>query len=153
MTDRSIDLVYGTGLLVIAALLYWASFDVPVADETIANNPLWFPRLLLGLMLIAAVALGARALVRRSATTTAEPLRRKAVAITIGAAGAYLTGFHEIGFIPATLVLFPLMCWLLGYRRPLTIALVTLILTISLWYAFSLLLNVTPPGIGFPVPA
>lgn len=152
MNSRTLDLVYGTVLFAIAMALYWVSFDLQVAGRSIASDPAWFPRLLLGMMLIAAVVLGGRALARRS-TARGVPLRGQALAITVGAAGLYLMSFYEIGFIPSTLVVIPVMSWLLGFRRPLVITLVTVALTITLWYAFTLLLNVTPPGFALPVPA
>lgn len=152
MTTRTLDLIYGTLLFAAAMALYWVSFDLQVAGRSIASDPAWFPRLLLGMMLVAAVGLGARALARRS-TAAGASLRGKALAITVGIAGLYLTSFNEIGFVPSTLVLIPVMSWLLGFRRPLVLLLLTVILTITLWYAFALLLNVTPPGFALPVPA
>jgi len=149
MTNRALDVLYGTVLFAAAAALYWVSFDPQVAGRPIARDPEWFPRLLLTLMLIASVALAGLALARR-ATTLVHPVRWRALAITVAAAGMYLAGFYELGFVPATVVLIPAMCWLLGFRRPLVIAAVAVGFTIGVWYCFALLLNVVPPGPGLP---
>ncbi len=151
MKSRTLDLVYGAIYFVIAIVLYWVSLDLSSTDRSIASDPAWFPRLLLGMLLIAAIVLMVQAQLRQSSAQVIS-LRVKALIITLGAAGLYLVGFYEIGFIQSTLVLIPVLSWLLGYRRPFVIIAVTIIFTCLLWYAFTLLLNVNPPGLELPVP-
>ena len=150
MTRRTLDLAYAAVWLVSAAALLWVSFGLHFEGTPISRDPAWFPQLLLTLMLIAGAVLALRALRSRSATSV-DPVHWQALAITLLVSALYLVAFVGVGFIPATLVLIPLMSWLLGFRRPVAIALVTVGMTVGLWYAFALLLNVTPPGIGLPV--
>jgi hypothetical protein len=146
---RTLDLVYAAALTLGAAALLWASFDLQFAGTPISRDPTWFPNVLLSLILVTSVAFMMRALFWGS-TTPVNPLRWRAFTITILVSSIYLFAFFVVGFIPATLVFIPLMSWLLGFHRPLVIALVTAGMTIGFWYAFTLLLNITPPGPGIP---
>jgi putative tricarboxylic transport membrane protein len=150
VTKRTLDLAYAAAWLAGAAALLWASFGLQFENTPISRNPAWFPQLLLTLMLIAAAVLAVRSFIRTTATPITS-MRWQALAVTLLISALYLAAFVSVGFIPATVVLIPLMSWLLGFRRPLVIVLVTAGMTIGLWYAFTLLLNVTPPGPGLPV--
>lgn len=150
MTKRTLDLIYAVAWIFGATALIWTSSGNQFENSPISRDPSWFPQMLLILILIAGVVLALRSFLRGS-TAIVKPLRWQALIITLFISSAYLYFFFSLGFIPATVVFIPLMSWLLGYRRPLVIMLVTASLTIGLWYAFALLLNVTPPGIGLPI--
>ncbi len=149
MTRRALDLGFAAAWFAGAAALLWVSFGLQFEGTPISRDPAWFPQLLLTLMLVATAVLAGRALFR-AATAAVPSLRWQALAITLLLSASYLVAFVGVGFIPATLVLIPLMSWLLGFRRPWVIVLVTAGFTVGLWYAFTLLLNVTPPGPGLP---
>lgn len=150
MTKRILDLAYAAAWFAGAAALLWVSFGLHFENTPISRNPAWFPQLLLTLMLVASAVLAVRALLA-GVKPPVTSMRWRALAITLSISALYLVGFVGVGFIPATAVLIPLMSWLLGFRRPLVIVLVTTGMTVGLWYAFTLLLNVTPPGPGLPL--
>ena len=60
----------------------------------------------------------------------------------------YFLIFEQVGFIPASIILFPILSWILGYRNIVVISSVSVIFVISIWYLFAEVFSVRPPGIG-----
>jgi len=149
MKARVLDVCYGGVALAVAVAVYvtGGGNDRPVS---VASDPYWYPKLLLGLIGACAVWLMVRALLDRRAADGAEPLRWRTLTGTIVISGAYLLGYEWQGFIPATLALMLVFPLFQGFRRPLVLVVVAVLFTVLVWYGFADLLNRMPPGPALP---
>lgn len=141
---KSIDLWIGAGVLLIAALLY--TTGLPKTDgmaTSIAMNPAWYPWLLLVMAMICGLGLIASALLSRTGSsnvsTGVRPARMGAGLLAIC---LYVAGFWFVGYWAATLLFIPALSWGLGHRKPVEVALVTLIVTSLVWLVFTQLLHI-----------
>ncbi len=149
MTARALDIGYGAAALAAAVAVYvtGGGNDRPVS---VASDPYWYPKLLLVLIGVCAVWLMVRAVLDRRAVDGPERLRWRTLAGTVVISGAYLLGYQWLGFVPATLALMLVFALFQGYRRPLSLVVVTVLFTALVWYGFTDLLNRTPPGPALP---
>lgn len=119
-----------------ACLLFWHTFD-PVYDTTFAaagRGPVFFPRILLGLMIALAgvsVVQSLRDRSERSGGASSWPLALAAIATTV-----YVFALTEVGFLIATLVYSFAMPPIFGYRRWLVLGLFAPALSVATWYVF-----------------
>ncbi|SDP72314.1 tripartite tricarboxylate transporter TctB family protein [Desulforhopalus singaporensis] len=149
MKTGTLDKIYGAIFMAAAGFLYLVSFEYRVAGRAISQNPVWYPRILLVLMMGAAIILFIRGMVKSSADSI-PAIDSRVLSGAMIATGIYLILFQNIGFIWATLLLIPSMSCFLGARRPWVIVSVTVGFTLLVWYGFNDLLNVQPPGIALP---
>ncbi len=149
MTPRALDAVYGAVLLAAAGLLYLSSYADEVPGQPVSGNAVWYPRILLVLMATLSILLIGRGLLA-GAQAALPGVRWRPLAAATALTGVYLASLQDVGFLPATLLLLPLMSWMLGFRRPAAIAVVTIGFTVAVWYGFNDLFNMTPPGPGLP---
>lgn len=78
-----------------------------------------------------------------------QPVPRK-VALMIVCSMIYLIILSSVGFFATTLVYLPVMCWMLGIRKPKTIALSTFFVVFFIYLIFGAFLKVPlPSGIAF----
>jgi hypothetical protein len=136
------DLWIGVGVLLIAALLY--ATGLPQTDAmgmSIAMDPAWYPWLLLVLAMLCGLGLIASALVRRGlGGDIAAGVRPWRMVAAMLAMSLYVAGFWAVGYWVATLLFIPALSWGLGHRKPVEVALVTLIVTSLVWLVFTQLL-------------
>lgn len=141
------DLISGGVLLGASALLYAQTVGTGFSHAEIARDPVWYPRLLLILLALAAAGLVARGLVGPVDRAGAHPLWSRFAAVTLLVAIYFLT-FDTVGFLVTSLVFVPALSLLLGYRRPLVTGLVTVLFVVLVWYCFAEIFVIRPPGIG-----
>jgi len=144
------DIVYGLGLLGIAGFFYWTTIGSVRPGTSIANDPYWYPRLVLILMAILAVTMIARAVFAASNEVVHGP-RWPALAAAILFVGGYAILFTWTGFAINTLIFFPIFAYGLGYRRIVPLLIASPLVTAITWYAFHYGLGMTPPGPGLPL--
>jgi hypothetical protein len=142
-------LVAGGAVLGISALIYSQVLPGQFAGVELARNPMTFPRFLLALFALGGVFLVIRGFFRAPRDRDDMPVVAwQRVLLVLLLATAYFAAFAPLGFIPTTLIFLPTSMLLLGYRRPMVIAFVTIIAVIALWYAFTEAFSIRPPGIG-----
>jgi len=122
--------------LIGACLLFWHTFD-PVYDTTFAaagRGPVFFPRILLGLM----IAFGCISLVQSLRDRAERPEGASLWPVTLAAIATtvYVLALTEVGFLIATLVYSFVMPPIFGYRRWLVLGLFAPILSVTTWYLF-----------------
>ncbi|MBA1148875.1 tripartite tricarboxylate transporter TctB family protein [Ectothiorhodospiraceae bacterium WFHF3C12] len=149
MNSRVLNILYGVVFLGSSIYLYWVSVETGVDARRVSSDPMWYPQLLLILLGLCAGYLVLRSVLTREASPV-QSVVWKPLAATLAAAGTYLAVFEKLGFVPSTVVLIPLLSWLLGFRRVAVLVVLTVSFTAAVWYGFHLLLNETPPGIGLP---
>ncbi|UTW12591.1 tripartite tricarboxylate transporter TctB family protein [Marinobacterium rhizophilum] len=136
------DLWIGAGVLLIAALLY--ATGLPQADTmgmSIAMDPGWYPWLLLVLAMLCGLGLIVSALVRRGVgSDIASGVRPGRMVAAMLAISLYVAGFWTFGYWVATLLFIPALSWGLGHRKPVEVALVTVVVTSLVWLVFTQLL-------------
>lgn len=145
MPRLSMDAVYGAVLLVIGALLMVSTFDPRYQGFGIGSDlaPTFFPRILLGLWL----ALAAIILVRGLRSTGGDWPRQMTVrcAGVIGVVLACTWAMTVVGFLFAMIPCFMIVSVLLGYRRPLPILVLGVLVPVLTWFVFTTLIEVLLP--------
>ncbi|WP_252108883.1 MULTISPECIES: tripartite tricarboxylate transporter TctB family protein [unclassified Halomonas] len=149
MKARLLDITYGAVFLAGAGYLFWISTVTGTGASRISSDPMWYPKLLLVLLAICSGALMLREALKRGHRRVPS-LDFEPVLIVLATSGVYLALFQKAGFVPASLVLIPLTSWLLGFRRPLVLTMVSIGFVACVWYGFHYLINITPPGPGLP---
>ncbi|KAF0805943.1 hypothetical protein A6D6_01999 [Alcanivorax xiamenensis] len=148
MKARVLDAGYGVAVLVAALTVYFAGGG----DDTVhhvANDPFWYPKVLLILIGVCSLWLLVKSALGRSGTPPSS-LQWRALAATVVISGAYLLAYEALGFVPSTLVLMLVMSGVLGFRHPLWLVVISVLFTAVIWYGFADLLNRTPPGPALP---
>ena len=129
--------VYGAALFALAALLFASSFSSDYAVEALFGDvsTVFVPRL----FLIAWMALAALVFQRGFAGPEIEGLpevawRRLGLVASVGV----LTGLGmlTIGFLLSTIPGLFAFVWFYGYRKPVPLALVSLLLPLTVWLIF-----------------
>ncbi|GAB3684772.1 tripartite tricarboxylate transporter TctB family protein [Salinisphaera aquimarina] len=149
MNSRKLDLIYGGTVVVAVLLVYWTSTQGARPPVPIANDPFWYPTILLVLIGGCAVVMSLQVILGQQVEAPA-PVRWGKLAVAIGFSVFYLLTYERIGFVLDTLALIPLLGWFLGFRRPIILVIVSVGFTAAVWYSFDLLLHITPPGLGLP---
>ncbi|MFT6402456.1 MAG: hypothetical protein ACJA2D_001778 [Pseudohongiellaceae bacterium] len=149
MSIRVPDLIGGI-IFLLMSLVFWSQTNDPSFEGLeAARNPVWYPRLLLLLTGMASVVLILRSFTGKGIETPRPNFTRLCV-ITILLA-VYFFMFEQAGFIPASIVLIPILSWILGYRRIGITLSVSVIFTVVIWYVFAEVFIVRPPGIGIDI--
>ena len=144
--SRAPDLVSGAVLLALTLLLAWETLvPLPEGIEA-ARNPVWYPRILLGLAGVASAGLLLRGLVGRGLTVPRPRYGRLAGVTAVLA--VYFWVFGSAGFLLASAVLIPILAIVLGYRRIALAVLVSVLFCTGVWYVFAEVFVVRPPGAG-----
>lgn len=150
MDGRRLDIVYGSVFLCITAYLFWVSIITGIEAPQIARDPMWYPQVLLILLMVCAGLLIVRNMWSKSESSVSWPKWRP-LAVTLVLSGVFLMAFDRFGYLPTALVFVPLTSWLLGFRRPLMLVLITTGFICSVWYGFHYGLNATLPGPMLPL--
>lgn len=148
MKARVLDAGYGTAVLVAALAVYFAGGGDDSVQQ-VANDPFWYPKVLLVLIGVCSVWLLVKSALGRSGTPPSS-IQWRALAATAIISGAYLLAYEALGFVPSTLALMLVMSGVLGFRRPLWLVVISVLFTAVIWYGFADLLNRTPPGPALP---
>jgi len=141
------DLIGGGAFLGVSALLYAQTVGTGFSDAEIARDPVFYPRLLMALLTLVSIGLVVRSLAGKQERPQPTPVWWRLLAVVLLTA-AYFLLFDVVGFLVASLVAMPALTVLLGYRRPLVIALVTVIFVVATWYCFAEVFVIRPPGFG-----
>lgn len=132
--------------LAAAIFLLWHTFD-PVYDSRIATagrGPVFFPRILLGLMVGFSLAVIGQSLLRADDTT----FRRHhlwSVALAAAATGGYLYLIYLVGYLLATVAFSFTLPLVFGYRRWAVVAAFAGLYATATWYVFEVIFRIVLP--------
>lgn len=149
MKTRLLDMTYGAVFCASASYLFWVSIATGTGASRISSDPMWYPQVLLVLLAICSGFLVLRGVLSRD-TTRARALECWPPLIVMTASAIYLVLFERVGLVPTSMVLIPVVSWLLGFRRPVVLAAIAIGFTCAVWYGFYYLINITPPGPALP---
>lgn len=121
-------------------------------DAIMKIGPSFFPILLASFLILFSVILILNAFLGRSkGEVTPWNIADKGVQrglITLIAGTIYCVLMAPLGFIISSILFLVYMMWMLGNRKPLTLATAPPIITISTWLLFEKVLNLSlPPGL------
>ncbi len=120
---------------------------VPAFDSG-APSPRIIPGICLVIMLVCSVALIIQSLVfKKEKIVEFDWTEQKPMILLILALCIYTLLIITIGFIPASVIVFPLILFYCGERKP-TIYIFTVAMGIGIYFLFKLVFNVSLPGIG-----
>lgn len=115
-----------------------------VSVLTSGRGPVFFPRILLGVMLFLSVAVTIQGFNQPSAPITRQQLLL--VFAVVGLTGVYILSITAVGFLISTVVFVFALPWLLGYRNLLVIGAVTGLYPIAVWYVFEKIFKIILPS-------
>lgn len=145
MTSRLGDRVAALLLLALAVFVFAYTFTFPPPTQELDPGLATLPRMI-------AVLIGVLALVPLARPEEGEALPRGGAALrvvgTVVLLGAYALVIDSLGFVITTVAFLLAELLLIGVRRPLTLILVSVGLSLGLFYLFRMLLDVSLPVSG-----
>ncbi len=142
-TDDSRSAIAFSALMLVAGVVFF------VGTLSMSSQAATWPRVLsvpLIVMAAAQLALSLRSRMRSLPAATAnDPARHtgnRRRALTAIWLAVYCVASQWVGFGPALLVLTPAYMWLFGFRRPLWIAVITIMFAAGLTFVFEVVANV-----------
>ncbi|RWX64626.1 tripartite tricarboxylate transporter TctB family protein [Mesorhizobium sp. M4B.F.Ca.ET.089.01.1.1] len=144
------ELLIGVGLLACAAAVAWQTLAIPVSPLYSKVGPRVFPYITMAGMVVLSLLLIVAAL--RGGWQPDEeketPTDWKSMGFVVAGLVANLTLIHPLGFTAASVIMFVLVCYGFGSRRPLRDVLLGLILALAAYFGFAKALGVNI-GAGF----
>ncbi|TIW70237.1 MAG: tripartite tricarboxylate transporter TctB family protein [Mesorhizobium sp.] len=144
------ELLIGVGLLACAAAVAWQTLAIPVSPLYSKVGPRVFPYITMAGMVVLSLLLIVAAL--RGGWQPEEeketPTDWKSMGFVVAGLVANLTLIHALGFTAASVIMFVLVCYGFGSRRPLRDVLLGLILALAAYFGFAKALGVNI-GAGF----
>jgi len=144
-------LVAGLGALGVFLLVDTASIRVPGSVNTI--GPRFFPYLVGGLLVVTAVALAVQVLRGRAAppeegedVDIGAGTDWRTVAVIVAGFGVHALLIPLVGWPIAVTVMFTVVALALGSGHPVRTALIGLVVSITVWLVFVLVLGISLPG-------
>ena len=139
------DAVYGGVLLLVGTLLMLSTFDPRYQGFGIGSDvsPMFFPRILLCLWLTLSTVILVRGL-RAPADGWPRQMKARAAGVIV-AVLACTWAMTIVGFLLAMIPCFMIVSVLLGYRRPLPILALGLLVPILTWFVFTTIIEVFLP--------
>lgn len=138
------EFLIGLGLLACAAGVLWQTLEIPVSPMYSKVGPTVFPYMtmaglaVLAILLIVAAARGGWQPDEEKET----PTDWKALAFVAAGLAANVLLIGPLGFTAASVVMFVLVCFGFGSRRPLRDALIALVLALAAYFGFARALGV-----------
>lgn len=138
--------IVGGVTLLVTAFLFYHTFD-PAYDVSIltaGRGPVFFPRILLGLMFVLSVVVMVEG--RLEAPRPVSGHQFLLVGATLAVTGLYIWGITAAGFLISTVAYVFVLPWLLGYRKALAIVLLAALYPVSVWYLFEKVFKIILPS-------
>ncbi|HEY6630586.1 MAG TPA: tripartite tricarboxylate transporter TctB family protein [Rhizobiaceae bacterium] len=138
------ELLIGVGLLAVAAAVLWQIWAIPVSPMYSKVGPTVFPYMtaaglaVLAVLLIVAGARGGW----QPEDEKETPTDWKALGFVAAGLVANVVLIQPLGFTAASVVMFVLVCFGFGSRRPLRDALIALVLALAAYFGFARALGV-----------
>jgi putative tricarboxylic transport membrane protein len=138
------ELIIGLGVVGFALLALWQTLSIPVSPMYAKVGPTAFPYLtvaglsLLGVLLVVAAVRGGW----QSAEEKETPIDWKGVGFVVAGLLANLVLIQPLDFTAASVIMFVLVCYGFGSRRPLRDAGTGLALALVAYFGFAKLLGV-----------
>lgn len=148
---KTADIVAGLVGILLGMYILWEGSAMPT-DVVMKIGPSFFPGILAAFLIVCSLALVVTALRGRSKGTVA-PLRLSDPGvqrglITLAASLMYCILLKPLGFIPTSLAYMVFMMVALGRRKPLSLVVAPMVVTLSVWVVFEKVLHLDlPPGV------
>ncbi len=139
--DRALLVVF----ILLAALLYRSAADYPGIAQTTSAKYVRFLAVFIGVLCLAQLGFGLMREHGREVLVLSESPRRF-FGLLVGLV-LFAIAFEPLGFYLSAALFIPAIGWMLGYRRPLVLALTTAGVLGFVYVVFVQLLSVRLPGI------
>ena len=147
MRLRVSELIGGGAFLIFTIVFWLQTTDLPVRYSGVAENPIWYPRLLLILCGTASLLLIIRGILGDKDSPIPLPLIIKLLPVLVVLA-VYFWFFERLGFMVSSLIFTPLSILVMGYRRLGITFGFAVVLVVAIWLLFAEVFNIRPPGFG-----
>lgn len=146
MTQPSLATLIGGLILLTTGYLFYHTFEPAYQTSilTAGRGPVFFPRIVLGAMLVTSCVVMIEGLYE----TASIPTMRVALValVAIGLTGAYIFSIERAGFVIPTLLFTFLLPFVLGYRNWLIVTVIAVIYTLAVWYIFEKIFLIILPS-------
>ncbi len=142
----SLATLIGAGLALVSLFLIHHTFE-PIYQrsyQAAGRGPVFFPRILLGIMLVLSLAVMVQGL--RETALRIEPALALRMAAVVAVTAAYVLAITRAGFLISSIAFALILPPLLGYRRPLPILAVAAIYPLAVWYLFDRVVRILLPA-------
>lgn len=116
------------------------------------SSPMLYPRLLLvAWVALSVLGIGHTLLASpdEEGEESSEPLRVRQTALAMVIVSAATLAMPAVGFAPSMTLAMLLLGWLLGYRRPVMLPVISVLFSFGLWHLFHNLLLIRLPNSPF----
>ncbi|MCG8356294.1 MAG: tripartite tricarboxylate transporter TctB family protein [Kiloniellales bacterium] len=122
--------------LATALLLFWHTFDPAYDTAFVAagRGPVFYPRILLGIIVALATAVAVQSLFQASGEVAGRAL--PALLSAIGLTGGYVLAFSTLGYLLSTIVYAFVLPFVFGYRKVAISAAFAAGYALATWYLF-----------------
>jgi putative tricarboxylic transport membrane protein len=147
MRQGTLDLLIGMVLLALALFLLWESTEPRYAVRVPGHEfgPMFYPRLILGIWLVIAVAITVRGALLMSSDESVQALEWGQLASVIVITGVYMWVVTLLGFVLSSALYIFVVLTLLGFRRPIIVAALSIGFPLVTWSVFQFLLRIPLP--------
>lgn len=146
MPRVSLAMMIGAGLALVALFLIHHTFaDIYQRSyQAAGRGPVFFPRILLGIMLVLSLAVMINA--RKEAALQVSWGVAVRMILVLTATGGYVLAVSQAGFLLASIGFALILPPLLGYRRLLPILGVAALYPLCIWYLFDRVVRIPLPS-------
>lgn len=138
--------VIGIASLLIAAFLFYHTFDdaYAVSIITAGRGPVFFPRILLAVMLLLSAAV-----IYEGWRTPFVPISKRQflfAGAALGLTGIYIYAITAAGFLISTTFYIFMLPWLLGYRNAVATTAIAAVYPVTVWFIFEKFFKIILPS-------
>ncbi|MCC6000275.1 MAG: tripartite tricarboxylate transporter TctB family protein [Pararhodobacter sp.] len=146
MPRVSLAMMIGAGMALLAVFLIHHTFaDVYQRSyQAAGRGPVFFPRILLGILLVLSVAVMIEA--RKDAALQVSWDVALRMVLVLLATGGYVLAVTKAGFLLASIGFALILPPLLGYRRLLPILVIAALYPVCIWYLFDRIVRIPLPS-------
>ena len=145
---RTRNLIASIVLLVLSAGYGFMTSNLPTRAIENSTQPSFFPWVVTACLIILSVMLLARGFLPAATARTPEPMNIPVWKMGFGlaAALAYLAALPDLGFLAANILLFVVLMWLYGERRPVALSIGSLVIPIAVFFLFREVFQIRLPA-------
>lgn len=145
MYKKTAELIFSGICLVASSGLFIHTFfsNVHMAGSGVEHSPMFFPRIILGLMVLLSFGMLSEAIVKAQGYQPKQNWGILAGAVAL--VGFLVVSFNILGFIVSSFLFLIGYGYLLGYRKKRFLIIISASATLVIWYTFNTLLTISLP--------
>jgi uncharacterized membrane protein YhaH (DUF805 family) len=147
MRGRIAELLFSAVFMFISIALFIYTFfsDVQMAGGGVEHSAMFFPRIIIGLMVLLSFGMIIEAVVKKQDNKARQNWIVLICAIVL--VGLFISFFKTLGFLITTFIFITGYGYALGYRKKLLLIVISSLMSVIIWYIFTAVLEISLPGL------